>query len=1050
MSDLAIVYTICGHVELQDTAMNTSQQSQELWEGNIQKQLWHLRYEDPTQYQALVKMHLSFTTDLPVDECDGRAFKQSSSRKWQLTSLIRLLGRSAVYGKGVMEGAPLTQEGVCQAFQLIHFLNKEYNITQEGLFRKSGSLSRQQELKNQLNSGGVLNLDSGSHSAHDCASVLKSFLADLPEPLLTEGHYFIHCKIAEMMQSHMCKEQKEVVHTRQIKALRLLFLLLPPENYQLLQDLLILLNRVAANKKHNLMSAQNLGTMFAPHILCPRKMTANDLQYLSGTLSSAVAFMIENASDLFQIPVELEYDVRHYWNNRRKLKHQLSKRSMMDAPTNTIFTFIDRELTAQANDKDVTEVALAELYAYVQSLPDSAKKRRLIKKFNHASGCGTPQLNQSISRKPEPQGKRLGDSIKKHLFHKTVKVSKSISQPIVSSVSLGVKRINSEDLLSSPSSKSPELRRFHHNMECDGRNPLNTKPLEDLMHLKTELATPSASSSEQLTCTSIMHPAFNEQSNFICGRKLSSVTMLHKDNSSRCSSVPDSESGGSLASPLPLAPNFLTNSIKTKESIGISDAFDLEQPSLTSTGKEDLPCFDIPSTTVEEDTKENTNPLDAVLQAATIGPSANIHSPISEAMLRSSIPKNVIMTPRSRCPIIVNSVTNLANTALIEEVESFVCNKKDIDLIHDEASQTGESTIIRNPSATQLISPEKYESPIFTSDLNEVNQDDDIKSDEETDGMGNVNKGSMLGRWKSSSLRRTLSSASSTGSLFGNFFHQLSTSSLGQLATRLTSATSLVSSLSEEENEDSEDSLLESSICKEQKAVNESLSSIFREYLLSRSILTDNPVDLSVHCLDNESKREVRLEGLVDGTDHDSSMILERHETLLSKAVVHGTCDTLESIKSDKMRKDVYVDNVEQSNIKQEEYIRSLPQTPCLGMGHVSSTPSGASFDASVASSPNVTFSDSLLFCLDGNNPLSTSALEDSVNTEAESESSPCLQPLVNKAKLCTGSDLHACTPESRMNSILQTKQGTPIPLRDRENTQSLTSTKGIIFETSF
>lgn len=90
----------------------------------------------------------------------------------------------------------------------------------------------------------------------------------------------------------------------------------------------------------------------------------------------------------------------------------LPQRSMMDAPARTIFTFIDRELTAQANDKDVTEVALAELYAYVQSLPDSAKKRRLIKQFNHASGSGTPQLNPSTGKKQEARSKRLGDSIK--------------------------------------------------------------------------------------------------------------------------------------------------------------------------------------------------------------------------------------------------------------------------------------------------------------------------------------------------------------------------------------------------------------------------------------------------------------------------------------------------------------------------------------------------------------------------------------------------------------------------------------------------------------
>lgn len=57
-------------------------------------------------------------------------------------------------------------------------------------------------------------------------------------------------------------------------------------------------------------------------------------------------------------------------------------------------------------------MALAELYAYVQALPDSAKKRKLIKQFNTASGLGTPQLNQSVSKKHEARGKRLGESIK--------------------------------------------------------------------------------------------------------------------------------------------------------------------------------------------------------------------------------------------------------------------------------------------------------------------------------------------------------------------------------------------------------------------------------------------------------------------------------------------------------------------------------------------------------------------------------------------------------------------------------------------------------------
>jgi hypothetical protein len=70
------------------------------------------------------------------------------------------------------------------------------DISQEGIFRRSGKITRQQELKSLLNQGLPLNLDDGHFSVHDCASVLKNFLAELPESLLTDAHYPAYCQIA--------------------------------------------------------------------------------------------------------------------------------------------------------------------------------------------------------------------------------------------------------------------------------------------------------------------------------------------------------------------------------------------------------------------------------------------------------------------------------------------------------------------------------------------------------------------------------------------------------------------------------------------------------------------------------------------------------------------------------------------------------------------------------------------------------------------------------------------------------------------------------------
>ena len=83
----------------------------------------------------------------------------------------------------------------CQVYQIIEYLGRPHNIVQEGLFRKHGNLKKQQALKERLNKGVALNLDEEEFSVHECAAVLKHFLAILPEPLLTDACYRAHCQV---------------------------------------------------------------------------------------------------------------------------------------------------------------------------------------------------------------------------------------------------------------------------------------------------------------------------------------------------------------------------------------------------------------------------------------------------------------------------------------------------------------------------------------------------------------------------------------------------------------------------------------------------------------------------------------------------------------------------------------------------------------------------------------------------------------------------------------------------------------------------------------
>lgn len=65
----------------------------------------------------------------------------------------------------------------------------------EGLFRVPGHSLRQAALREMLNAGAELDLEAGDFHPNDAATVLKAFLGELPEPLLTHRHYHAHLKI---------------------------------------------------------------------------------------------------------------------------------------------------------------------------------------------------------------------------------------------------------------------------------------------------------------------------------------------------------------------------------------------------------------------------------------------------------------------------------------------------------------------------------------------------------------------------------------------------------------------------------------------------------------------------------------------------------------------------------------------------------------------------------------------------------------------------------------------------------------------------------------
>ncbi|PRD25847.1 UNVERIFIED_CONTAM: Rho GTPase-activating protein 19 [Trichonephila clavipes] len=302
---------------------------------------------NPEKLIELCRMHLTFTLDLHDDEFSALMNKCNGKKK------PRGYFSRFVKEKSVSEVMPLNQETISHIYQIIEFLGREINICREGLFRKTGSLVRQNELKTLLRIGENIDFSAGLYTVHDCACVLKCFLAELQEPLLSEAHYSAHCQIADMSNGDMPPSQKKNVFERQLKATKLLLLLLPVDNYCLLKYLLLLLNQIQNAQEQNKMTSENLATLFAPHIICPRK-----------------------------------------------------------SPVKTLVTFCKRANCDEPQPVDYTNKALSELHTYIESLPNSSRKRKLIKKFQKENNI---EINNERPKK-HARSRSVGDAIKRHLL----------------------------------------------------------------------------------------------------------------------------------------------------------------------------------------------------------------------------------------------------------------------------------------------------------------------------------------------------------------------------------------------------------------------------------------------------------------------------------------------------------------------------------------------------------------------------------------------------------------------------------------------------------
>ncbi|XP_062301543.1 rho GTPase-activating protein 1-like [Scomber scombrus] len=138
----------------------------------------------------------------------------------------------------------------------ISFLS-EQGLEIEGIFRRSANVTLVKEVQLKYNSGTAVDFKE-MEDVHLAAVILKTFLRELPEPLLT---YQLYNDIVNFTS---------VSSDSQVTVMKTLVESLPEENYKSLRYLITFLAQVSANSEVNKMTNSNLAVVFGPNLLWGR------------------------------------------------------------------------------------------------------------------------------------------------------------------------------------------------------------------------------------------------------------------------------------------------------------------------------------------------------------------------------------------------------------------------------------------------------------------------------------------------------------------------------------------------------------------------------------------------------------------------------------------------------------------------------------------------------------------------------------------------------------------------------------------------------------
>ncbi|RDA93082.1 hypothetical protein CP533_4077 [Ophiocordyceps camponoti-saundersi (nom. inval.)] len=175
---------------------------------------------------------------------------------------------------------------------------RKMDLSVEGIFRKNGNIKKQQELVDRINAEGCDVVNFTEQPVVQLAALLKRYLRDLPDPLMTHKLYRLWISAAKIPDA---ERRKQCLH--------MTCCLLPKSHRDCLEILFTFLKW--AGSFHQLddevgskMDIRNLATVIAPNILTnPNKALALDSEAIF--VIDTVEILIKNIEEMCQVPDEL-------------------------------------------------------------------------------------------------------------------------------------------------------------------------------------------------------------------------------------------------------------------------------------------------------------------------------------------------------------------------------------------------------------------------------------------------------------------------------------------------------------------------------------------------------------------------------------------------------------------------------------------------------------------------------------------------------------------------------------------------------------------------